>query len=284
MSTPDQTQQYRRWRQALQQGREALAAEYRETRNARQYLVQHGLLVDGIIRSAWEVLGMGQRAALVAVGGYGRGQLFPHSDIDLLLLLPAATSDSLSGFVENFIGAMWDIGLDVGHSVRTIDECLQEAAKDITVATTLLENRMLAGNITLFQQMNLAVERNRDPLPFLEGKLLEQQQRHNKHFGLGSNLEPNIKESPGGLRDLHTILWISKAIGLGQNWDSLARNEILTASEARLIHYSERQLEQIRIDLHLAARRREDRLIFDLQQQVALLQSELQKQRRGKRW
>lgn len=271
MSTPDQTQQYRRWRQALQQGREALAAEYRETRNARQYLVRHGLLADGIIRSAWEVLGMGQRAALLAVGGYGRGQLFPHSDIDLLLLLPETTSHNLSGFVETFVSAMWDIGLEVGHSVRTISECLSESQLDITVETTLLENRLLAGNITLYHQLNQTVEKHRDPMRFLEGKLLEQQQRHNKHFGVTSNLEPNVKESPGGLRDLHTILWISKAIGLGQNWDSLARNEILTASEARLIHYSERQLEQIRIDLHLAARRREDRLIFDLQQQVATM-------------
>ena len=271
MTANDQTQLTRRWRQTLQQGREALAQEYRSNRNARQYLIKHGQLVDSTIRSVWEILGLGQRAALLAVGGYGRGQLFPHSDIDLLLLLPEATSHNLSGVVENFIGVMWDIGLEVGHSVRTINECLSEARQDITVETTLLENRLLAGNITLYHQLNQAVEKHRDPLRFLEGKLLEQQQRHNKHFGVTSNLEPNVKESPGGLRDLHTILWISKAIGLGQNWDSLAANEILTASEARLIHYSERQLEQIRIDLHLAARRREDRLIFDLQQQVATM-------------
>ncbi|MDC7698236.1 [protein-PII] uridylyltransferase [Vogesella indigofera] len=271
MTATAQQQLCQRWRKTLQDGRATLAARYTADRNGRAYLQAHSALVDGVIRSAWDVLGLGQRAALVAVGGYGRGQLFPHSDIDLLLLLPSATCDSLSSFVEDFIGAMWDIGLDVGHSVRTINECLQEAAKDITVATTLLENRMLAGNITLFHQLNSAVERNRDPLPFLEGKLLEQQQRHSKHYGLGSNLEPNIKESPGGLRDLHTILWISKAIGVGQTWDSLISNDILTASEARLLKYSERQLERIRIDLHLAAKRREDRLIFDLQNTVATM-------------
>ena len=265
----DRLEHCKRWRQALQQGREALASEYLQQRDARTYLLKHGQLVDSIIRSAWEVLGMGQRAALLAVGGYGRGQLFPHSDIDLLLLLPEATSHSLSSFVEDFIGAMWDIGLEVGHSVRTIQECLCESRQDITVETTLLENRLLAGIPALYHQLNAAVEKHRDPLRFLEGKLLEQQQRHNKHFGVTSNLEPNVKESPGGLRDLHTILWISKAIGVGHNWESLTRNEILTPSEARLIRYSERQLEQIRIDLHLAARRREDRLIFDLQQQVA---------------
>lgn len=269
MSANDQLALCQRWRQTLQQGRQQLAEQYRDSRDGRQYLIAHSQLVDSVIRSVWDVLGLGQRAALIAVGGYGRGQLFPHSDIDLLLLLPAATTDSLQSFVENFIGVMWDIGLDVGHSVRTVDECLQEADKDITVATTLLENRMLAGNITLHHQLNIAVEKRRDPLPFLEGKLLEQQQRHNKHFGAGSNLEPNIKESPGGLRDLHTILWISKAIGVGQTWDSLIANDILTPSEARLIKYSEKQLERLRIDLHLAARRREDRLIFDLQNTVA---------------
>ena len=268
---PDQNALCQRLRKTLQEGRARLAAQYHQDRDGRAYLQAHSQLVDGVIRSAWDVLGLGQRAALLAVGGYGRGQLFPYSDIDLLLLLPSATCDSLSGFVEHFIGAMWDIGLDVSHSVRTVNECLQEAAKDITVATTLLENRMLAGNITLYHQLNNTVERNRDPLPFLEGKLLEQQQRHNKHYGNGSNLEPNIKESPGGLRDLHTILWISKAIGVGQTWDSLIANDILTASEARLIRHSERQLERIRIDLHLTAKRREDRLIFDLQNTVATL-------------
>jgi len=222
----DRLEHCKRWRQALQQGREALASEYLQQRDARTYLLKHGQLVDSIIRSAWEVLGMGQRAALLAVGGYGRGQLFPHSDIDLLLLLPEATSHSLSSFVEDFIGAMWDIGLEVGHSVRTIQECLCESRQDITVETTLLENRLLAGNPALYHQLNAAVEKHRDPLRFLEGKLLEQQQRHNKHFGVTSNLEPNVKESPGGLRDLHTILWISKAIGVGHNWESLTRNEI----------------------------------------------------------
>ena len=154
MTANDQTQLTRRWRQTLQQGREALAQEYRSNRNARQYLIKHGQLVDSTIRSVWEILGLGQRAALLAVGGYGRGQLFPHSDIDLLLLLPEATSHNLSGVVENFIGVMWDIGLEVGHSVRTINECLSEARQDITVETTLLENRLLAGNITLYHQLN----------------------------------------------------------------------------------------------------------------------------------
>jgi [protein-PII] uridylyltransferase len=127
--------------------------------------------------------------------------------------------------VAALIGRMWDIGLEVGHSVRTIEECLQEAAGDITIETNLLENRLIAGAATPYQQLIQRLDCQRDPLAFFEGKTLEQQQRHNRHFGVTNNLEPNIKESPGGLRDLHTILWISKAIGLGKTgatWPSAA--------------------------------------------------------------
>ncbi len=258
----------RNWRATLSATRQQLAETYRANPQPQVYLRQHSLAVDRLIESMWNILGLGQQASLVAVGGYGRGQLFPASDIDVLILLPDPAPSGLEDTISHFISMMWDIGLEVGHSVRTVAHCLTEAGSDITIETNLLENRLVAGNAPLYQSMVTALDRARDPLAFFEGKTLEQQQRHIRHFGATNNLEPNIKESPGGLRDLQTILWIGKAIGLGDNWDALSRRGLLTLAETRLIKHSEKQLMRLRIDLHLLARRREDRLIFDLQQQM----------------
>ncbi|MBV8679462.1 MAG: [protein-PII] uridylyltransferase, partial [Aquitalea sp.] len=257
-------------RKQLASERQQLQEHYRHDRDPQQYLARHSQVVDAVLQQLWQQADMGDSASLVAVGGYGRGQLFPHSDIDVLVLLPAATSADLPERVAALIGRMWDIGLEVGHSVRTMQECLQEAAADITIETNLLENRLIAGAERPYHEVIARLEQQRDPLAFFEGKTLEQQQRHNRHFGVTNNLEPNIKESPGGLRDLHTILWISKAIGLGDDWSALVQRGILTQAEARLIHHSDRQLQRLRIDLHILARRREDRLIFDLQQNMGL--------------
>ncbi|WP_293765519.1 [protein-PII] uridylyltransferase [uncultured Aquitalea sp.] len=255
-------------RKQLTQRRQELAARYQSERNPQDYLQQHSEAVDELLQTLWREAALGDQASLIAVGGYGRGQLFPSSDIDLLVLLPENAPAFLQESVAALIGRMWDIGLEVGHSVRSASECLTEAAKDITIETNLLENRLIAGAVLPWQNLIRQLDCQRDPVAFYEGKTLEQQQRHTKHFGVTNNLEPNIKESPGGLRDLHTILWISKAIGLGDDWNALAERGILTHAEARLIRHSDRQLQRLRIDLHILARRREDRLIFDLQQQM----------------
>jgi len=265
---PYDVEQVKHWREALKARRAALAETYRSNRDPVSYLKQHSQSVDHAIQALWSALGIGQQASLLAVGGYGRGQLFPYSDIDVLVLLPLDASPLLTEEVTQLIGLMWDIGLEVGHSVRTIGECLQESACDITIETNLMENRLVAGANAPYLELIKALECQRDPLTFFEGKTLEQQQRHNRFFGVTNNLEPNIKDSPGGLRDLQTLIWISKAIGLGDNWDPLVERGILTHAEARLIKHGERQLERLRIDLHLLAHRREDRLIFDLQQQL----------------
>ncbi|AXE33618.1 [protein-PII] uridylyltransferase [Chromobacterium phragmitis] len=257
------------WRQALADKRQQLADAYHANRDAPAFLRRYSQAVDETLAALWREQGLNEAATLAAVGGYGRGQLFPSSDVDILILLPDPTPAEINDKVSHFIGLMWDIGLEIGHSVRTLDECLREAAGDITIETNLLENRLVAGPAMPWREMMAKLEAQRDPLAFFEGKTREQQQRHTRHFGVSNNLEPNLKESPGGLRDLHTILWISKAAGLGDNWDSLVRRGILTLAEARLIKHSEEELQKLRIDLHLLARRREDRLIFDLQQQVA---------------
>ncbi|QOD84479.1 [protein-PII] uridylyltransferase [Chromobacterium haemolyticum] len=255
-------------RQELAGKRQALTEQYHQQRNPQEYLKRHSQTVDAALQALWAQSGLDGASSLIAVGGYGRGQLFPHSDIDLLVLLDQPPSPELGERVGAFISQLWDVGLEIGHSVRTVEECLSEARGDITIETNLLENRLIAGDAAPWRRMSALLDRQRDPLAFFEGKTQEQQQRHTRHFGVGNNLEPNIKESPGGLRDLHTILWISKAIGLGDNWDALVRRGILTLAEARLIKHSERQLLGLRIELHLLARRREDRLIFDLQQQL----------------
>lgn len=258
------------WRALLYRAKQQLITRYRIERNPANFLHGYSHAVDDIIAAIWNRLIVYQNTSLIAVGGYGRTQLFPHSDIDLLILLPASASSEpgLEDAISDFISQMWDSGLEVSHSVRTCAECLSEAEKDITVKTSLLEKRLIAGNSLLYHSLTQQLDDQNDVLSFFEGKILEQKHRHSRVLGVTNNLEPNIKEGPGGLRDLQTLLWISRAIGLGDNWDALAQQGILTTAETRLIKHSEKQLQKLRIDLHLLAQRREDRLIFDFQQQL----------------
>lgn len=211
---------------------------------------------------------MPRHIALIAVGGYGRGELYPHSDVDLLVLLPQAADESLARRLEHLVGVLWDIGLEVGHSVRTVSECIELADEDITVQTTLLEARLLAGNRRLFAEFTQCASAALDPQAFLAAKSLEQQHRHARHQE--TNLEPNIKESPGGLRDLQTILWIARAAGIGRSWFELVHHGLLTSGEAREIRREERLLQMLRIRLHYIAGRRQDRLLFDHQSALAV--------------
>jgi [protein-PII] uridylyltransferase len=213
---------------------------------------------------------MPRGVALLAVGGYGRGTLFPHSDVDVLMLLPDDLDDAMRERVSEMVSRLWDIGLEIGHSARTIEECLAEAALDITVQTNLLEARWVVGDRPLFERFEQAIRGALDPRRFFEAKVLEQQQRHNRFNDTAYNLEPNVKDGPGGLRDLTNILWISGANGLGSGWASLSAHGIVTREEAARIGQHERLLQELRIRLHYQARRREDRLLFDLQTPLAL--------------
>jgi [protein-PII] uridylyltransferase len=175
----------------------------------------------------------------------------------------------LQAQLERFIGSCWDTGLEIGSSVRTLSECLAEAAKDITVQTSLLESRRVTGSTRLFTEFQRQYMAAMDPQAFLVAKTLEMRQRHNKFENTPYALEPNCKESPGGLRDLQVILWVARAAGLGHSWDELARKGLATPLEARQIKRNEALLGLIRARLHLQAKRREDRLVFDLQTNVA---------------
>jgi [protein-PII] uridylyltransferase len=252
---------------------QTLAESKASTRGLQRTLKHLATLADGLLIALWRQAGFAPDLCLVAVGGFGRGELFPASDVDVLVLLPAGqspeTSPELQGQLERFIGSCWDTGLEIGSSVRTLDECLAESAKDITVQTSLLESRLITGNARLFADFQKQYSAAMDPQAFFVAKSLEMRQRHTKFEDTPYALEPNCKESPGGLRDLQIILWVARAAGLGRSWDDLARKGLATPLEIRQIKRNEALLSLIRARLHLQARRREDRLVFDLQTGVA---------------
>ncbi len=256
-------------REQLKEGRREIVADYERERRAERLLRRICQSTDQVLEQAWRSFGMPADTALVAVGGYGRGELFPCSDVDLLILLPQAPDAALGGKLEQLVQMLWDLGLEIGHSIRTVDECLSESAADITVQTSLLEARLIAGNRRLFDALRQRFAQAMDPRAFFQDKVLELRQRHVKYENTPYSLEPNCKESPGGLRDLQVILWVARAAGLGNSSRELAASNMITATEARQIAQKERAFKEIRIRLHLLARRREDRLVFDLQGQIA---------------
>jgi len=257
------------WRQRLQQRQAELRMEFERHADTTRLLRQHCRLVDELLCDLWRETAMPAGLCLIAVGGYGRGELFPHSDVDLLILLPDSHAAEFDALLEPLIGLFWDIGLAVGHSVRSLQECLDEANADVTVRTNLLEARWLTGDQLAFQKMRQQLADAMNAAEFLQAKQLEQEQRHARFNDTAYNLEPNLKESPGGLRDLQNVLWISQGLGLGDGWGALARNELITPAEARQIRRHELFLQMLRVRLHFLAGRREDRLLFDFQSELA---------------
>ena len=266
-------------RQRYKAGKDALIRHFEASRPTAPAAAR---LIRGIARHAdatvmdlWDRCGMPTDASLLAVGGYGRGELFPHSDVDVLVLLPSGlagdtgTQAEAKRSVEAFITACWDIGLEIGSSVRTVEECMAEADRDVTVRTALLESRFLCGSrrgFNVFRRNNSQAMHART---FLRAKVLEMRQRHQKFEDTPYSLEPNCKESPGGLRDLQLIIWVARAAGLGRTWTELATSGLATPFETKQLQRNEGLLKLIRAKLHLVAGRREDRLVFDLQNAVA---------------
>ena len=242
-------------------------------RGIRKFLHRLAGHADRALQGLWQQADFPDSFALLAVGGFGRAELFPHSDVDVLVLLPDGQDPdadaALKQRIEGFIGSCWDAGLEIGSSVRTVTECVDEAAKDVTVQTSLLEARRVTGNAALVSLFEQRFRAALDPHAFLVAKTLEQRQRHNKFEDTPYSLEPNCKESPGGLRDLHLILWVARAAGLGRSWEELADSGLATPFEVRQIKRNEAVLFLVRARLHALAGRREDRLVFDLQTAVA---------------
>jgi [protein-PII] uridylyltransferase len=263
------------FRQVLEHGSELLKDRFAANEAIEDLVRDRARLVDITLRAAW-VCHAGKFAddlALIAVGGYGRGELHPSSDIDIMVLLPKSDSADWQPDIERFLTFLWDIGLEVGHSVRSIDDCQRESLADISVATTLFEARLLAGPESLFAGMRraLAPDRLWSSQDFFEAKVKEQTERHHRYFDTAYNLEPNVKSSPGGLRDIQTIGWVAKRHFGTDTLDELVAHGFLTREELRKLKAGQSFLWKVRFGLHVLTGRREDRLLFDYQIKLAKL-------------
>lgn len=256
-------------RERLKSERAELAADFLRQPHPVRYLSRHAALVDGVLSNLCVALALPGDCCLVAVGGYGRGELFPGSDVDVLLLIATEPDAQARATIERWVQGCWDVGLEIGHSVRTVQASIDEAGRDLTIETSQMEARRLWGDTGLFNAFRSAFKSRFDALKFFDAKMREQTQRHVRFDDSAYKLEPNLKDSPGGLRDLHTIHWLAQAVGLESGWASLVQAGLLTRPEALRIARYERWLAQLRIHLHLLARRREDRVAFDYQSELA---------------
>ena len=253
----------------LRQRRTQAIQSYRGHLRPETLLAALRRIADEMVLALLRLYPVPEGACVAAVGGYGRGELYPGSDLDILILLGKPPDADSRERIERFIAALWDAGLEPGHGVRTLEQCRHEAAADITVQTSLLEARRLAGDKTLFERFQAQMRAELNPQEFFLAKRTEMQQRHAHHQDTPYALEPNCKEAPGGLRDLQVLLWLARASGLGSDWPTVARTDLLTAAEFRSLRRAELAFKRLRIELHLLAGRREDRLLFDLQPRLA---------------
>lgn len=263
------------FKKAIKQAREVLDGRFREGRDIRRLVEDRAWFVDQILQEAWKRFDWSEDAdiALLAVGGYGRGELHPNSDIDLLILLDSADHEVFRTPIEGFLTLLWDIGLEVGQSVRSVAECAEEARADLTVVTNLMESRTIAGPEHLRQRMQevTASDRMWPSKEFFLAKRKEAKARHAKYNDTEYNLEPNVKGSPGGLRDIQTILWVARRQFGSLNLHSLVQQGFLVDSEYGMLASSQEFLWKVRYALHMLAGRAEDRLLFDHQRKIAAL-------------
>jgi len=235
-------------------------------------LVARAVFVDATLCKLWCQHHLDEfQISLVAVGGYGRGELHPFSDVDILLLTQHDVDIELEERISSFITQLWDIKLDIGHSVRSIKECLKQAVDDVTVATNLMEMRQIAGNDALIQQLLPLL--NEDVFwtseKFFIAKRKEQEKRHQQYHGAAYTLEPNVKASPGGLRDIQTIAWVAKRHFQADSLEELVEHKYLYPNELAELIEAQDYLWRMRFALHFVAKRSENRLLFDYQTDVA---------------
>jgi [protein-PII] uridylyltransferase len=258
----------------LERAQEELRTRFVEDEPVEGLVRARARFIDLLLRTLWQTRLSGElaaRLALVAVGGYGRGELHPCSDVDLLVLVPAPLAEGDRASVEQLVSFLWDIGLEVGHSVRTVAECAEESASDVGVMTTLMESRRLAGSEELVAAMRAALAPDRiwPVREFFEAKVREQQERRLKANDTAYNLEPNVKTGPGGLRDIQTIAWVAKRHFNAESLDDLVAHGFLTPSELRRLKQAQSFLWKVRFGLHVLTGRHEDRLLFDYQIKLA---------------
>lgn len=258
---------------AVAQINEGLKNLYHAGADVEAIVYGRAYLIDQLLVTAFKHLfrDVTQTVSLIAVGGYGRGELHPASDIDLMLLLAEKENEQTKNALEHYLTLLWDSRLEIGHSVRTLDECIAEAEKDITVATNIMESRLLSGDQKLFAQMQTMTGPDFiwDSQSYFQAKLEEQLQRSGKYNDTAYSLEPNIKESQGGLRDIQMIGWVAKRHFNAKTMHDLVTKDFLQQDELNTLLEGQRLLWKIRCSLHYLAGRREDRLLFDYQRELA---------------
>ena len=245
---------------------------FREGEDIRNLICERALFVDCLLHYAWHQFEWNEDVSLLAVGGYGRGELHPKSDIDLLILLATEKSGTVNAdAIEQFLTLLWDIGLEIGHSVRTIEQCVDIAQHDITVATNMMECRTLLGSdhprlallrATSSEQLWPAED-------FFRAKWDEQKARHKQHNNTEYNLEPNVKNAPGGLRDIQMISWVAKRFFGVRTLKQLQGQGFFTEEEFGILLNGEECLWKVRYGLHMIAGRAEERLLFHHQRELA---------------
>jgi [protein-PII] uridylyltransferase len=260
------------YRDGLKNGMAWLRQAFEQGTSVEELVAFRAHLVDSILRHSWAKYFPPEAddIALIAVGGYGRGELHPASDIDILILL-REDDGRYREALEGFITFMWDIGLEIGHSTRSLDACVSEAEADITVATNMMESRLLHGPEELFAQLRERTgPQNIWPSrAFFKAKWQEQRERYHKYHDTAYNLEPNVKEGPGGLRDIQMIGWVAKRHFDADTLHDLVDHGFLTDKEYQALWEGQLFLWRVRFALHLATGRREDRLLFDHQRTLA---------------
>ena len=259
------------FKNALQEGTQALNDAFDTGRTVVELVHKRAEFIDQLLIHAWQSMISCEDLALVAVGGYGRGELHPASDIDLMILEKSRSNKETNKQIQQFLTFLWDIGLEVGQSVRTIKDCVAEGKADITVATNIMEARLLAGDSALFDSMrNKTGPKKIWPTrKFFKAKLQEQIERHEKYANTEHSLEPNIKESPGGLRDIQMIGWVAKRHFGVESLHDLVKHDFLTEEEYLRLKAGQTFLWRIRYALHNLTGRHDERLLFDRQRHIA---------------
>ena len=260
------------FKRVLKQAKQDLFQRYQDGDPVARLVREHSALVDLLTTCAWyRFMPAGETAALVAVGGYGRRELHPASDIDLMILLEPEAIERVGNTISELVMFLWDIGLEIGHSVRTVEQCREQASSDVTVITNLIESRLITGDRALYEAMRAAT--GPDSIwpsdAFFEAKCKEQLARWKKYGETAYNLEPNIKENPGGLRDIQMIAWVTKRHFGADSLHELVEHGFLAEAEYLALIEGQSLLWRIRFALHRLSGRREDRLLFDYQRTLA---------------
>lgn len=261
------------FKQAIAETRALLDERFKSKANIEDLISDLTSFIDQILLAAWQQYDWEDKEdiSLLAVGGYGRGELHPYSDIDIQILLAKNNHKKYKSNIECFLTFLWDINLEVGQSVRTINENKKQAAKDITIATALMESRTVFGNPKLHKKLILEVSKKKiwDAKKFYTAKRNEQISRHAKYDDIEYALEPNLKVSPGGLRDIQTIGWISKRYFGASDFLELVERGFLQKNEYQDLIKGRNFLWSLRYGLHMLAGRGEDRLLFEHQRSLA---------------